>query len=244
MAAHHGQRNLEFPPGTLRMTGDNPRVLLLYGGWEGHQPEVFADFAEKHLLRGHRVTRSQDLDMLRAEVLSEFDLLLPIWTFGELTDAQVTALMDAVANGLGMVNWHGMASAFLNSRSHKFVLGGQFVGHPGGDQVPYTIHFLDNDPLVHGLDDLAVTSEQYYLLVDPAVQVLATTTIDGADFAWVAGVEMPVVWKRQWGAGRVFYCAVGHTVDILEQPAIRTLLQRAIRWAVRTSPPDDVPSPR
>ena len=226
------------------MTGDSPRVLLLYGGWEGHQPEVFADFAEKHLLRGHRVTRSQDLDMLRAEVLSEFDLLLPIWTFGELTDAQVTALMDAVANGLGMVNWHGVASAFLNSRSHKFVLGGQFVGHPGGDQVPYTIHFLDNDPLVHGLDDLAVTSEQYYLLVDPAVQVLATTTIDGADFAWLAGVEMPVVWKRQWGAGRVFYCAVGHTVDILEQPAIRTLLQRAIRWAVRTSPPDDVPSPR
>lgn len=212
-----------------------PRVLLLYGGWEGHQPEQFADFAETQLLAGCRVTRSQDLGLLRAEVLREFDLLVPIWTFGELTDDQVTDLLGAVTGGLGMVAWHGAASSFLNSRSHKFMLGGQFVGHPGGEHLRYSVRFLDNDPLVRGLEDLTIVSEQYYLLIDPAVKVLATTVIDGAEFGWVAGVEMPVAWKRPWGKGRVFYCAVGHTPDVLGQPTIRTLLQRAIRWAVRDS---------
>lgn len=212
-----------------------PRVLLLYGGWEGHQPERFADFAETRLLAGCRVTRSQDLGQLRDEVLRDFDLLVPIWTFGELADEQIEALLGAVAGGLGLVNWHGAVSSFLNSRSHKFLLGGQFVGHPGDDRVRYPVRFLGNDALVQGLEDLEVVSEQYYLLVDPAVKILATTSIDGADYDWVAGVEMPVAWKRRWGKGRVFYCALGHTLDTLEQPAIQTLLQRAIRWAVRSS---------
>ena len=66
-----------------------PRVLLLYGGWEGHQPEVFAKFAQTNLLVDAEVTVSQDLTLLRADVLDEYDLLLPIWTFGELNDDQV-----------------------------------------------------------------------------------------------------------------------------------------------------------
>ena len=212
-----------------------PRVLLLHGGWEGHQPERFAEFAVEALLTGCRVTVATDLGMLREEVLNDFDLLVPIWTFGELDDAQVDALLTSVGGGLGMVAWHGAASSFLNSRSHKLLLGGQFVGHPGGDRIRYPVNFLRPDPLVDGLADVVVVSEQYYLLVDPAVDVLATTVIDGGAYGWLAGVEMPVAWKRVWGAGRVFYCALGHTPDVLEQPPITALLQRAVRWAVRNT---------
>ena len=209
-------------------------VLLLYGGWEGHKPERFADFAENKLLGDFDVVRSQDLEMLCPNVLAGFDLLIPIWTFGMLTDTQETALLNAVADGMGMVAWHGSASSFLDSRSHKLMLGGQFVGHPGGNDVTYSVRFLGNDPLVNGLKDVTITSERYYLLIDPAVKVLATTYIDGDEIDWVSGVQMPVVWKRQWGKGRVFYCALGHTLDVLEQPSIMTLLSRALRWACRS----------
>lgn len=212
-----------------------PRVLMLYGGWEGHQPEIFAEMAKTTLLSEFDVTASQDLSLLRTEVLEEYDLLVPIWTFGELDDDQVSSLLLAVENGLGIVCWHGAASSFLNSRSHKFLLGGQFVGHPGDDQISYTVRFLGNDPLVDGLEDMEVVSEQYYLLIDPAVKVLATTSIDGAEFKWLSGVEMPIAWKRQWGGGRVFYCALGHTPAILTQASMVTLMKRAIRWAVRDS---------
>lgn len=213
---------------------DRKRVLLLYGGWEGHQPKRFADFAEKELLGDFDVVRSQDLGILRPDVLAGFDLLVPIWTFGKITDTQETALLNAVADGMGMVAWHGIASSFLDSRPHKFMLGGQFVGHPGGNDVTYSVRFLGNDPLVDGLEDITINSEQYYFLIDPAVKVLATTYIDGGDMDWVSGVQMPVAWKRQWDKGRVFYFALGHTLDVLEQPSIITLLSRALRWACRS----------
>lgn len=211
------------------------RALLLYGGWEGHQPEIFADFAEQQLLGEFEVVRSRDLGILQAETLAGFDLLLPHWTFGTLNESQETALLNAVRDGLGVVAWHGNASAFLENRPHKLMLGGQFVGHPGGNEVSYPVHFLDNDPLVAGLADFTVVSEQYYLLIDPAVKVLATCTIDGAEQHWLKGVPMPVAWKRQWGQGRVFYCALGHTLAVLQQTAIATLLARALKWAVRRS---------
>jgi type 1 glutamine amidotransferase len=215
------------------------QVLLLYGGWEGHQPELCAEWAASALLADFDIVRSQDLNMLRPDVLAGFDLLVPIWTFGEISEKQEEALLQAVADGLGFVGWHGAASSFLESRPHKFMLGGQFVGHPGGNHVQYSVHFLENDTLVNGLEDLTVTTEQYYLLIDPAVKVLATTSIDGAHLSWLSGIQMPVAWKRAWGKGHVFYCALGHTLDVLERPSITELLRRAIHWAVRNSKEKD-----
>src|SRR5262249_7993713 len=167
--------------------------------------------------------------------LTIFNRLVPIWTFGELTDSQVDALLAAVEDGMGIVAWHGAASSFLNSRSHKFLLGGQFVGHPGGDNVTYRVQFLGNDPIVAGLEDVTVISEQYYLLVDPAVTLLATTSIVPEGMEWVAGVPMPIAGKRQWGRGRVFYSALGDTVDVLETSPILTMLRRAVSWTTERS---------
>ena len=210
------------------------RVLLLYGGWRGHSPKRVADFAANRLLGDFDVVRSRDLRMLHSDVLVDFDLLVPVWTFGKLTETQEASLLNAVADGMGMVAWHGNASSFLDSRPHKLMLGGQFVGHPGGNDVTYLVRFLGNDPLVNGLEDITISSEQYYLLIDPAVKVLATSPVDGDGMDWVNGVQMPVAWKRQWGKGRVFYCALGHTLDVLEQPSVTTLLSRALLWACRS----------
>ena len=226
-----------------------PRALLLYGGWDGHRPDQAADFAEQSVLRpaGFEVVRSRDLADLRPGVLAAFDLLVPIWTFGELSEAQERGLLDGVAAGTGLLAWHGWTSAFLGSRPHKFLTGGQFVHHPGGETVTYTVRFRGDHPLVAGLADVTVTSEQYYHLIDPAVTVLASSQIVGEGMDWVAGVEMPAVWCRRWGAGRVFYCALGHTVEILAHPTVTELLCRAARWAGRAAaavPATPAPAPR
>ena len=176
------------------------------------------------------VVRSQDLGMLEKNILSEFDLLLPIWTFDSITEQQENDLLTAVASGLGVMALHGNTSAFLGNRPHKMMLGGKFVAHLGGDNTEYTVHFERGDALVEGLKDFRIVSEQYYLLVDPAVNVLATTVIDGGEFPWLKGVKMPVAWKRMWGEGRVFYCALGHTLSDVEIPAVKKLLKRAVKW--------------
>lgn len=179
--------------------------------------------------------------MLDSEVLAGVDLLVLLWTFGEITPAQEEALVGAVHDGLGLLTWHGASSAFLASRGHKFLIGGQFMAHPGGESVTYTVNFLANDPLVEGLSDVTVTSEQYYLLVDPGVKVLATTAMatPGGD---PPAVAMPVAWKRGWGQGRVFYCSLGHTPEMLETPPVLSLLRRAATWVSRRPPSSPLPS--
>jgi type 1 glutamine amidotransferase len=218
-----------------KASSSRKRVLLLHGGWRGHAPAKFADFAERELLEGYDVVRSRSLDDLTDANLKHFDLILPIWTFGSLTASQQRALLAAVHGGLGYVGWHGNASSFLECRPHKLLLGGQFVAHPGGNRVRYTVSFHRDDNLVSDLADFTVVSEQYYLLIDPAIKVLATTSIRGGPMPWLNRVRMPVAWKRCADQGRVFYCALGHTVDVLRKAPVTTMLRRALAWASRGS---------
>lgn len=212
------------------------RALLLHGGWPGHDPEAVAAWARTALFDGMDLVVADDLALLDPPTLADIDLLCPLWTFGELTASQEDALLDSVAQGLGLLAWHGNASAFLGSRAHKHLLGGQFVAHPGGSAVTYEVRFLPH-PLTEGLAAVELTSEQYYLLVDPAVSVLATTEIVAPDQQWLAGVEMPVGWTRRWGEGRVAYLSIGHGLDELRLPPVTELLRRAARWAARDQPP-------
>ena len=209
------------------------RALVLYGGWAGHQPEKIAEFVISRFLRDWHVESSQDLGKLSLETLKAFDILLPLWTFGEISEDQENALLQSAQEGLGVVAWHGAASAFLASRRHKHLIGGQFVSHPGGDQVTYRVRFCGSDALVAGLPEFDVCSEQYYMLVDPAVEVLAKTQIHGSSMEWLAGTEMPVMWKRRWGQGKVFYSSLGHSREILELPVVDAIIHRALRWAAR-----------
>jgi hypothetical protein len=116
------------------------------------------------------------------------------------------------------------------------MVGGQWVAHPG-DIIDYSVHIeRPEDPIMTGLSDFRVRSEQYYLHVDPSNEVLATTTFSGEHVPWIAGTVMPVVWKRRWGAGRVFYCSIGHKVDDFQVPEARTIVERGMLWAARQLP--------
>jgi len=220
----------------LAQRGDavKPKALLLHGGPPTHNPDLFAEFAEEFVLVDCEVTHARTLDVFDPFFLSQFDLLIPIWMFDEISSDQERALLNAVRDGLGLVSWHGATSAFLNSRPHKHMLGGQFVAHPGGAETTYRVRFEPDQPLTAGLEDVVVTSEQYYMLLDPAIRPLAYTTIEGTGMEWLAGVEMPVAWTREWGQGRVFYCSLGHTLADLESHSVRTLFRRAAAWAART----------
>ena len=91
------------------------------------------------------------------------------------------------------------------------------------------------DPIVAGLNDFTIHSEQYYLHVDPGNEVLATTVITGeyGDIPWVKGTVMPVVWKRMYGKGKVFYSSIGHVTSDFNIPEVRELTRRGLLWATR-----------
>jgi uncharacterized protein len=210
-------------------------ALIVHGGWDGHQPQAFAELCAE-LLRGEGVSVevSDTLDALTEDRLAHLSLVVPIWTMGTISHERLTDLLEAVCKGVGIAGFHGgMGDAFRDATDYQFMVGGQFVSHPDGIK-DYDVHIVDpTDPLTEGLTDFSVTSEQYYMHVDPSNHVLATTTFDPETAPWVAGTMMPVAWTRRWGAGRVFYSSLGHAPAELDVPEARELLRRGMLWAAR-----------
>lgn len=211
-------------------------VLILAGGWDGHEPLLCAELFRKELAaRGLAPEVRTDLEILHdAGALQRFAAIVPMWTMGKLVDQQEANLVAAVRGGVGLAGFHGgMGDAFRGQVEYQWMVGGIFAAHPD-NTIEYTVNIVaPEDPIVSGIGDFRVRTEQYYMLVDPANEVLARTTFAARVSApWVAGVEMPVVWKKRFGAGRVFYSALGHHAqDFREVPAQLELTLRGIAWA-------------
>ncbi|MHC4948221.1 MAG: ThuA domain-containing protein [Planctomycetota bacterium] len=211
-----------------------PSALFVWGGWAGHEPracvEIFAPLVEA---AGLDPVVADTLDAFDdAAALRRHDVIVPCWTMGELSADRETAMLDAVRAGTGVAGWHGgLGDAFRAATGWQFMVGGQFVAHPEG-AVDFEVRLVARDhPVTRGLADFAVRTEQYYLHVDPVNEVLADTVIDGRLAPEVAGVRMPVAWVRRFGAGRVFYCALGHGARDFDHPTTRELVRRGILWA-------------
>jgi type 1 glutamine amidotransferase len=211
-------------------------ALIVWGGWEGHEPEQTAKIFAPYLAdQGYDVTVVDSLDIyLHEAYMRSLSLIVPIWTMGTITPAQERSLLDAVRGGVGIAGWHGsMADSFRNNPEYQWMVGGQWVAHPG-NIIDYTVQIVNHDdPITAGIADFSMRSEQYYLHTDPSNQVLASTTFSGEHAPWIAGVVMPVVWKRMYGQGRVFYSSLGHVATDFDVPAALTIMQRGMLWASR-----------
>ena len=207
------------------------RAMVFYGGWPGHYPKIICDYSLEHFLKDFEVDVFDNLDILTSVRLLDYDVIIPIWTVEKLTVNQEAAIITAVEHGVGLATWHGTADAFNDNHLFKFMLGGQFICHPG-DFVEYSVDISDKDhTITEGLGAFKVVSEQYFVHVDPNNHVLATTTFKGQRYPWLAGQSCPAAWTRMWGKGRVFYQSVGHTVNELAIPEVYEMTKRGIAWA-------------
>lgn len=211
------------------------QALIVWGGWAGHEPEACAHIVAA-LLRPHgfEVRLEEGAEAFGDARLGSLDLIVPIITMSRIEKAHAQNLAAAVQAGTGLGGFHGgMGDAFRESVDYQFVTGGQWVAHPGGI-IDFRVNVLRrDDPVMHGIDDFDVRSEQYYMHVDPSNEVLATTTFGGQHAPWIEGVVMPVVWKRRHGLGRVFYSALGHVAAEFDRAPMRAILQRGLLWAAR-----------
>jgi type 1 glutamine amidotransferase len=153
---------------------------------------------------------------------------------GEISGDAEKALLNAVQSGVGLGGWHGgMCDAFRKNTDYQFMTGGQWVAHPGGI-IDYRVNIISDDPIVKGIADFDFRSEQYYMHTDPGNEVLATTRFNGSTAPWIDGTVMPVVWKRKFGAGRVFYCSLGHQAEEFKKyPQFLEIVVRGLLWAAK-----------
>ena len=206
-------------------------ALIVWGGWDGHHPQAFAERCAAMLRNaGLTVDVSDSLEALTTA--GERRLVVPIWTMGAIPPEPLAALSDAVRGGAGLAGFHGgMGDAFREATDFQFMVGGQFVAHPD-DIKDYGVTIADREhEITRGLGDFRMRSEQYYMHVDPSNHVLATTAFDPVSAPWVAGTVMPVAWTRRHGEGRVFYSSLGHQPADLEVHEAGELLRRGMLWA-------------
>lgn len=213
------------------------RALVVFGGWDGHQPvEVSELFGEILLKEGFDVEMSSSLGSLQNA--AEFDLLVPHWTMGQISPEDCQAACAAVASGVGIAGCHGgMGDSFRENTEWQFMVGGQFVAHPGNDGTPYFVQIVDGEhEIMENIGDFEVRSEQYYMHVDPGVHVLADCAFPNpaADGPHVGNpCRMPTIWTKSFGKGRVFYNALGHHRNVLEDATVREIMRRGFNWAAK-----------
>jgi hypothetical protein len=216
------------------------KALIVYGGWPGHQPEAGAHAVEAMLTAdGFAVELSTDFEAFGRDDLGAFSLVVPNITSHPIAETPISGkavdnLVAAVRSGVGFGTFHGSAVAFPPMVNYHFMMGAQWVQHPG-NILDYRVHVEKPfDPVMAGISDFAYHSEQYYLHFDPSIEVLATTLFTGEADPVVAGIKMPVVYKRQFGKGRVFYSSLGHVpAEFTQFPEAATILRRGLNWAAR-----------
>lgn len=199
------------------------------------------------------------------EYMKSFDLIIPCWTQGEMADWYCFGISEAVAAGTGLAGVHGgMCDSFRWNIEYQFMTGSQWVAHPGdtwyhhisdlspdnlafvqqfypspddGFETTYTVNIKRGaaSPIVEGIPDFQVRTEQYYLHLDPCVNVLATTLVTTTGPHSSNGpVAMPVVYTKLWGKGRVFYSSLGHVDRIYDEaPEAQEIVRRGLLWAAR-----------
>ncbi|MBT4482835.1 MAG: ThuA domain-containing protein [Candidatus Latescibacteria bacterium] len=212
-------------------------VLIVWGGWNGHEPEkcvnIFAPWLQS---QDFQIEVSNTLDTYCDEdKMNSLDLIIQAFTMSEITGEQEKGLLNAVRSGVGIAGWHGgLADSFRKNTNYQFMVGGQWVAHPGGI-IDYEVNIINhNDPITRGLSDFKMHSEQYYMHADPVNEVLATTTFGGEHARWIEGVVMPVVWKKMYGKGRVFYSSLGHVAKDFDVPEALEIMKRGMLWASRS----------
>lgn len=229
-------------------------ALVVRGGWEGHHPvestTLFIPFLEEH---GYEIRVEESPAVCAdAQVMAATDLIVQCVTMSEITQEQVEGLRAAVAAGTGLTGWHGgIADSYRGSSDYLQLVGGQFATHPtrepstlveGSEQnndLDYTVEITDlgrRHPVTEGIASFQLTTEQYWVLHDDLNDVLATTMHPAQPWQpWHRPITSPAIWTRQWGEGRIVVTTPGHSLEILQNPNVRTVIERGMLWATRNA---------
>ncbi|WP_433306867.1 ThuA domain-containing protein [Actinoplanes sp. CA-030573] len=229
------------------------RALVVRGGWEGHEPVKATDMFLPFLERSGFAVRVEESPAIYASAadMAAVDLVVQCMTMSTIEKEEVAGLRAAVAAGTGFTGWHGgIADSYRASSDYLQLVGGQFATHPSkepgrcrGDAsdnfLKYRVSLTElgrSHPITAGLDDFELETEQYWVLHDDLIDVLATTTHPVAPWhPWHRPITSPAIWTREWGRGRIVVTTPGHSLDVLENGNVRTVIERGMLWATRTA---------
>lgn len=211
------------------------KALIVQGDCPCHPSRAIAEIlAEQLRVSDFDVAMAHTMDcFLDRATLDQVDLIIMNWHMAAMTHEQLAPFLAAVEGGIGLAGIHGYmgdtmrkTETFRNEHAYEWMIGGQWVSHPGDDGVTYSVRIIDKDsPITAGVPDFTVSTEKYYMHIDPLIHVLAAT-----DFG---PVVMPIAWTKSYGRGRIFYHSLGHRPEIVRIPEVMRLTTQGMVWAAK-----------
>lgn len=210
------------------------KAMIFTGGYPGHEPEKASKWMEAILKEeGYAVDILTDLSCLdEAESLANYDVISPLYFMGEMSEEKTMNLINAVSDyGCSLIGFHGTADGFRGNVKYNMLTGAQFAGHPLGKMTEYTV--ITDFRL--GVPSFNVVTEQLFLMVSPAAEVLAYSEFKPKSHPYFSNIDkpikMPVVFRYRFGKGSVFYCSLGHNFDFIKScPQLREIMRFGIKW--------------
>jgi len=205
-----------------------------------------------------------------------YDVVLSNYQGDEWPEETKKALVDYVSGGGGLVIYHFACAAFPKWKEYNEMTGlggwggrnekdgphvrwrdGEFgrdtsPGRGGGHgpMQPFQIVVRNPDhPITKGLPEkfMHVPDELYGWLRGPAKNLTVLATAFAPEDKGGAGEHEPLLFTVEYGKGRVFQNALGHTPKELASVAFIATFQRGAEWAatgkVTQAVPDDFPGP-
>jgi uncharacterized protein len=212
--------------------------------------------------------RKGKLQGTNARTLDDFD---GIFYMGEgpwdISDEQKANLLSFVHDdGKGFIAGHaGNGGHLLLWPEYAEMIGGNLVSEfpttdlpviledpkfPGVDGFPQTFWFRDQftvvgpnfsrdvDHVIMRLDASKLNEAQSRIPAGRGVQ-----GFQGAAAARRPDGDMPIVWARKYGKGRVWYSSFGHEEVSLDDPRVQKMYIGAIKWALGLTEADITPRP-
>jgi uncharacterized protein len=151
--------------------------------------------------------------------------------------------------GKGFVAAHTALTAFESWPAFGELLGGRYDGHPWGD-APGTIvnEGTDFPATRHFPPGFAFTDEFYQAKGFSRANARVLLRLDVSKMPPNDGYhgtdgDMPLVWAKTYGKGRVFYSSLGHSASTWDNRDVAQMYLEALKWSLRLTDGDTTPRP-
>ena len=105
-------------------------ILVVYGGWEGHKPKLFAEKISSWLKEKKANVYVSDTTSIydNTKLMKKLDLIIQHITMSEISESQIKNLTKTIKNGAGLAGCHGgLGDSFRDNVDFQYMVGGQFV---------------------------------------------------------------------------------------------------------------------
>jgi type 1 glutamine amidotransferase len=170
---------------------------------------------------------------LSARRLRRADAVVFANTSGELPLADRPSLRLFVRRGGALIGTHSATDTLHSWPAFETLLGGEFARHGAVQQGRLTVSRRAH-PVTRGLPRSFTLTDEFYEFEGPVpARTRVLLRLDPDSVPDEAGRDMPLVWARRYGEGRVFYDALGHQPATWEHRLNRRILARGVAWALR-----------